>query len=109
VEQKDLNQYFIKSQNPDVCQKLYNDAICYINGKGYEMKEHQKEALLNHISEMVKRNINKEQMEVQDKTVFNEVSQDSLEKAKEIVNQLEYVSDDETYLLSIHFEVVKYN
>jgi PRD domain protein (TIGR03582 family) len=104
-----LKQYLIKSQDPDVCERLYNDAIGYIHSKGYEIKDNQKEALLNHISEMVKRNINKETLHVEDKTVFNEVSQESMNKASDMVNQLKYISDDETYLLSIHFEVVKYN
>lgn len=109
MEQNDLKQYFIKSQDPEVCEGMYQEAISYIRSKGYEIKDSQREALLNHISEMVKRNINKEKLQVEDKTVFNEVSQDSMKKAEALVNQLKYISKDETYLLSIHFEVVKYN
>ncbi len=109
VEKKDLTNYFMNSQDPDVCESFYNDAVNYIDSNGYEIKDDQREALLNHISEMVKRNQRKEIMQVEDKKLFEEVSQESIKQARELVKQLEHISDDETYLLSIHFEVVKYN
>ncbi len=109
MNQNKLNHYFLNSEDPKVCEKLYDEAMSYIKNKDYEIRDSQKEALLNHLSEMVKRNINKEKMEVEDKTVFNEISQDSIDKAVELVTQLKNISEEEAYLLSIHFEVVKYN
>lgn len=109
MEEKIKNYYFKKSQDPDTCQSLYNSALNYIIGKGYEISNRQKEVLLNHISHMVKRNKNKEQIEIQDKSVFDEVSHVSLKKARELVIQLSNASENEVYLLAIHFDVVKFN
>lgn len=109
MDQNNFTQYFTKSGDPQVCQKLYDQAIQYITDDGFEIYAHQKEALLNHIAEMVKRDLSNTPIQVEDKSVFSQVSQESIDKARNMVNQLKHISEDEVYLLSTHFEVVKFN
>lgn len=109
MEIKEQAAYFHQSGDPDLCRSLYREAMDYYAKSNVQLEIHQEKSLLNHMAEMVKRNKRKEQLNIEDTTVFNELSQASLNKAKDIVNQLNNISADEVYLLAIHFEVANYN
>lgn len=109
MDMKEQQEFYNDSTNPELCKKIYAEAIEYIHDQGASIEDHQKKALLNHISEMIKRDSAKELVAIEDTDVFNEISDESLGKAKELVNQLENADGNEVYLLAVHFEVVKFN
>lgn len=109
MEQVQFNQYYQESGRPKKCEKLFLEALEYIEKNGYTIHLHQKKALLNHLTEMIKRDNIQEQLTVDDKQIFSEITSDSIVASKRIVNQLKNISEDEIYLLAVHFEVVKLN
>ncbi|WP_078393153.1 PRD domain-containing protein [Shouchella patagoniensis] len=102
-------QYYRKSQNEALCQKLHEEANRFFIGKEQTLESYQEEALVNHLAEMILRSANKAPIDPLDKAMFNELSNESLEQARSIVRLLEHLPDDEAYLLAIHFEVTNYN
>ncbi|UXN05057.1 MULTISPECIES: PRD domain-containing protein [unclassified Bartonella] len=81
---------------PDILQR---------NGKA--MDDEQIEKLSAHVFAMARRALTNETLPEFDKSLFDEVSEKSISTAREIVGLFDGLSDDETYLLSIHFEVAQ--
>ena len=65
-------------------------------------------SLVNHITAMVNRSVTGETLDI-DTEVFEDVPEDSLRLAQEVVNAVGKIQDEEKYLLSIHFESAKEN
>lgn len=65
--------------------------------------------LINHVNEMIKRSIAGEQMSGVDPVMFEEVSEEALIIANEVVQHIGNLPQDEMYVLSIHFETAKQN
>ncbi|HBT4487340.1 TPA: PRD domain-containing protein [Enterococcus faecium] len=69
--------------------------------------------LINHLNEMLKRSQRKETIPVVDRDLFKEVSKEVSKEAitisDEIVRSIGNLTDDEIYVLSIHFETAKNN
>ncbi|MFB1051507.1 PRD domain-containing protein [Paraliobacillus sp. JSM ZJ581] len=109
MEYLDMDQYYQDSGRPELCEKLFIESLNYIKEKGYTIELYQKKALLNHLTEMIKRDNVHKQITIEDKQIFSEIASDSIKIAKRIVDQLKNISDEESYLLAVHFEVVKLN
>ena len=62
--------------------------------------------LINHLNEMLKRSQRKETIPVVDRDLFKEVSK-AITISDEIVRSIGNLTDDEIYVLSIHFETAK--
>lgn len=65
--------------------------------------------LINHLNEMVERAERGEKMSGVDPELFSEVSPEALGIAREVVNEIGNLTEDESYVLSIHFETAKMN
>lgn len=74
-----------------------------------EPTELQWTILINHLNEMLKRSKEQETIPEVDPEMFSEVSKEALQLADGVVRKIENLSQDEMYVLSIHFETAKQN
>ncbi|MBO0451998.1 MULTISPECIES: PRD domain-containing protein [Enterococcus] len=65
--------------------------------------------LINHLNEMLKRSKEQERIPEVDPEMFSEVSQEALRLADGVVQKISNLTQDEMYVLSIHFETAKQN
>ena len=74
-----------------------------------EPTELQWTILINHLNEMLKRSKEQETIPEVDPEMFSEVSKEALQLADGVVRKIDNLSQDEMYVLSIHFETAKQN
>jgi PRD domain protein (TIGR03582 family) len=72
-----------------------------------EPTELQWTILINHLNEMLKRSKEQETIPEVDPEMFSEVSKEALQLADGVVRKIDNLSQDEMYVLSIHFETAK--
>jgi PRD domain protein (TIGR03582 family) len=65
--------------------------------------------LINHLNEMLKRSREGETIPTVDRELFKEVSKEAIAISDEVVRTIGNLSEDEMYVLSIHFETAKNN
>ncbi|MDA9471724.1 PRD domain-containing protein [Enterococcus sp. 5H] len=63
--------------------------------------------LINHVNEMIKRSIAREEMSGVDPEMFAEVSEQALAIADKVVQHIGNLPQAEMYVLSIHFEAAR--
>lgn len=80
-----------------------------LKGNDIEPNEIQWTVLINHLKEMIDRKKEEGSIPAVDSAMFSEVSSDSLLIAENIVQSIGNLSEDEKYILSIHFEAAKEN
>ncbi|MGO3602164.1 MAG: PRD domain-containing protein [Enterococcus malodoratus] len=89
------------------------ELIDWLNGELAAVKieptELQWTILINHLNEMLKRSKEQEKIPEVDPEMFSEVSQEALDLAEGVVKRISDLSQDEMYVLSIHFETAKQN
>lgn len=96
-----------KSENPQLCRKAMEFAEQLMLQENIEMTEPQILSLLSHISGMVYRSLNKEEIQPVDRNLFKDISDTSIEMAKQVCELFSDLHEHEKYLLSIHFESAK--
>lgn len=69
----------------------------------------QQQMLQSHIRAMVLRSITGEPLPEVDKSLFDEISAESMRMAEQVVDKFPTLPIEEAYLLSVHFEVAKDN
>lgn len=69
----------------------------------------QEQMLASHVRAMAHRSLTGEPLPEVEECLFDEISDDSLEMAKEVVEQFGNLPIEEAWLLSVHFEVAKDN
>ncbi|CAM3264819.1 hypothetical protein SB6411_04322 [Klebsiella spallanzanii] len=69
----------------------------------------QEQMLTSHVRAMAYRSISGEPLPEVDASLFEEISEDSMMLAREVVAQFGNLPDEEAWLLSVHFEVAKEN
>ncbi|EBG6829525.1 TPA_asm: glycine dehydrogenase [Salmonella enterica subsp. enterica serovar Cerro] len=69
----------------------------------------QTQMLTSHVRAMAHRSITGEPLPEVDASLFDEISAESMALAREIVAAFGNLSDEEAWLLSVHFEVAKDN
>ncbi|MDI6948402.1 hypothetical protein, partial [Serratia sp. Se-RSmG] len=80
----------------DSAENIYTNAV-------------QQQMLESHIRAMVLRSITGEPLPEVDKSLFDEISAESMQMAERVVDQFDTLPIEEAYLLSVHFEVAKDN
>ncbi|MDT2754274.1 PRD domain-containing protein [Enterococcus pseudoavium] len=65
--------------------------------------------LINHLNEMLKRSSGEGSIPKVEPEMFSEVSKEALAISDEVVKTIGNLSEDEMYVLSIHFETAKNN
>ncbi|WP_430535186.1 hypothetical protein [Listeria rocourtiae] len=76
---------------------------------GITLESAQELGLASHISAMIRRGREREELKIEDKELFDEVSMESLYLAARICEMVPGIHEDEKYLLSTHFEIAKLN
>lgn len=71
--------------------------------------EVQEQMLESHVRAMVHRSLTGEPLPEVEEELFEEISPDSLAMAKEVVDLFGNLPTEESWLLSVHFEVAKDN
>lgn len=69
----------------------------------------QEQMLASHVRAMAHRSLTGEPLPEVEESLFDEISADSLEMAKVVVEQFGNLPVEEAWLLSVHFEVAKDN
>ena len=69
----------------------------------------QEQMLTSHVRAMAHRSISGEPLPEVDASLFEEISEDSMMLAREVVAEFCNLPEEESWLLSVHFEVAKDN
>ncbi|CAM7545827.1 PRD domain-containing protein [Enterobacter intestinihominis] len=67
----------------------------------------QEQMLTSHVRAMAHRSVTGEPLPEVEAELFDEISPDSMQLAREVVAQFGNLPDEEAWLLSVHFEVAK--
>ncbi|GLC86926.1 PRD domain-containing protein [Lysinibacillus piscis] len=105
----DKDKIIENSGDVERCRQLLKETQDILTQAKIVMDETQSLSLTSHLSAMVYRSINKEPIQPLDRTMFDEISIESMELATTICGLLPNLHEDEKYLLSIHFETAKMN
>jgi PRD domain protein (TIGR03582 family) len=93
----------------DMTPQVLADITAMLNIEGIYTNAVQQQMLESHIRAMVQRSITGEPLPEVDKSLFDEISEGSMQMAQRIVDKFETLPIEEVYLLSVHFEVAKDN
>ncbi|MFC0272621.1 PRD domain-containing protein [Metabacillus herbersteinensis] len=102
-----MEELYQKSEDPGLCKALMLFMDELLKRAKIQMTNAQKLSLLSHVTAMVYRSNHKEMIQPIDKTLFEEVSNESIEMANKVCGRMPDLHEDEKYLLSIHFESAK--
>jgi PRD domain protein EF_0829/AHA_3910 len=69
----------------------------------------QEQMLTSHLRAMAHRSVTGEPLPEVDASLFDEISPESMQLAREVVAQFGNLPEEESWLLSVHFEVAKEN
>lgn len=69
----------------------------------------QQQMLTSHVRAMAHRSVTGEPLPEVDASLFDEISPESMQLARDIVAQFGNLPEEEAWLLSVHFEVAKDN
>ncbi|OAT27740.1 hypothetical protein M975_4295 [Buttiauxella brennerae ATCC 51605] len=80
-----------------------------LEGRNITPNAVQEQMLTSHVRAMAHRSLTGEPLPEVEESLFEEISADSLEMAKAVVEQFGNLPVEEAWLLSVHFEVAKDN
>lgn len=90
-------------------KKVLANIMIMLTGRDIHITVVQEQMLHSHVRAMVLRSLSGEALPDMDKSLFDEISPDSMQMAEKVVNDLGHLPIEEAYLLSVHFEVAKGN
>lgn len=93
----------------EVTQKLLAVITDWLKQENCYTTDVQQQMLESHLRAMVARAKTGEALPEVDISLFDEISQHSIALAQRVVDTLPGLAPEETYLLSVHFEVVRSN
>jgi PRD domain protein (TIGR03582 family) len=103
IEQSDV------SEAGAIAARVLADITAMLNAENIYTNAVQQQMLESHIRAMVLRSITGEPLPEVDKSLFDEISAESMQMAERVVDQFDTLPIEEAYLLSVHFEVAKDN
>lgn len=103
IEQSDI------SEAGEITARVLADITAMLNAENIYTNAVQQQMLESHIRAMVLRSITGEPLPEVDKSLFDEISAESMQMAERVVDQFGTLLIEEAYLLSVHFEVAKDN
>lgn len=104
-----------KIERPDISEataittQVLADITAMLNADNIYTNAVQQQMLVSHVRAMVLRSITGEPLPEVDKSLFDEISAESMQLAKKVVDRFTTLPIEEIYLLSVHFEVAKDN
>lgn len=103
IEQSDV------SEAGAITARVLADITAMLSAENIYTNAVQQQMLESHIRAMVLRSITGEPLPEVDKSLFDEISAESMQMAERVVDQFDTLPIEEAYLLSVHFEVAKDN
>lgn len=97
------------SEAGTITDQVLADITAMLNAEGIYTNAVQQQMLESHIRAMVLRSITGEPLPEVDKSLFDEISEESMKMAERVVDNFATLPIEEAYLLSVHFEVAKDN
>ncbi|WP_346826324.1 glycine dehydrogenase [Serratia inhibens] len=92
-----------------ITDRVLADITAMLNAEDIYTNAVQQQMLESHIRAMVLRSITGEPLPEVDKSLFDEISEESMKMAERVVDKFSTLPIEEAYLLSVHFEVAKDN
>lgn len=103
-EAENIRKLVNNSQNPKLVREVLNLIIDRF--PDMDLQDYRWQVLCNHVAAMADRSVRNEKIEPVDPEIFEDISEQSVDLAKEVVAKIGNLCGDEAYLLSVHFEVV---
>ena len=97
------------AQTERLADKMLQQVFALLSRHGIVPNDVQEQMLTSHVRAMAHRSISGEPLPEVDASLFEEISEDSMMLAREVVAQFGNLPDEEAWLLSVHFEVAKEN
>ena len=97
------------AQAERLADKRLQQVFALLSRHGIVPNDVQEQMLTSHVRAMAHRSISGEPLPEVDASLFEEISEDSMMLAREVVAQFGNLPDEEAWLLSVHFEVAKDN
>ncbi|MGM3161933.1 glycine dehydrogenase [Dickeya undicola] len=99
--------------NPDAIQQLTDRVMTQIGGlfatRAIVPNGVQQQMLLSHVRAMARRSLTGEPLPEVEEVLFEEISDSSKQLAQQVVDLFGNLPVEESWLLSVHFEVAKEN
>lgn len=92
-----------------LANKMLQQVFALLSRRNIVPNDVQEQMLTSHVRAMAHRSISGEPLPEVDASLFEEISEDSMMLAREVVAQFGNLPDEEAWLLSVHFEVAKDN
>lgn len=99
----------VGSQTEELATRMLDQVYNLLKAHGIVPNTIQEQMLTSHIRAMAHRSITGEPLPEVEASLFEEISADSMNLAREVVAQFGNLPDEEAWLLSVHFEVAKEN
>ena len=88
---------------------MNNGAVTHVPEEQATLTEQLADKMLQQVFALLSRRNSGEPLPEVDASLFEEISEDSMMLAREVVAQFGNLPDEEAWLLSVHFEVAKEN
>lgn len=92
-----------------ITTQTLEDITAMLNAENIYTNSVQQKMLESHVRAMVLRSITGEPLPEVDKSLFDEISDESMRLAERVVDKFSMLPIEEAYLLSVHFEVARDN
>ena len=93
------------AQTERLADKMLQQVFALLSRHDIVPNDVQEQMLTSHVRAMAHRSISGEPLPEVDASLFEEISEDSMMLAREVVAQFGNLPDEEAWLLSVHFEV----
>lgn len=97
------------AQTEQLADKMLKQVFALLRQRGITPNDVQEQMLTSHVRSMAHRSISGEPLPEVDASLFEEISEDSMNLARDVVAEFGNLPKEEAWLLSVHFEVAKEN
>ena len=97
------------AQTEQLADKMLKQVFALLRQRGITPNDVQEQMLTSHVRAMAHRSISGEPLPEVDASLFEEISEDSMNLARDVVSEFGNLPKEEAWLLSVHFEVAKEN
>ncbi|AVF36877.1 PRD domain-containing protein [Rahnella sikkimica] len=94
---------------PAITEQVLKEIQLMQGAKNITTTDVQLQMLTSHVKAMVLRSMSGEPLPEVEKDLFDEISDESMQMAEEVVSWFGNLPIEEAYLLSVHFEVARDN
>ncbi|MEX3021997.1 glycine dehydrogenase [Kluyvera sp. STS39-E] len=96
-------------QTEQLADKMLQQVFALLSRRHITPNDVQEQMLTSHVRAMAHRSISGEPLPEVDASLFEEISEDSMNLARDVVAEFGNLPKEEAWLLSVHFEVAKEN